>query len=195
MIEPTVVPFADAATTAVISTFEVGSKPRAIRVRRVSNVTAIEPLDSGRLLHRNRLETQARWSQLTRRAPVTPAGYVELGELCRVHRGQVTGANRIWIAGPHSQGLPGSVLFKAVTRAKELFAADGVLVDDSCLRDVIDLPAGSIKNVLKPSCVMPRRLGSMTVTSPAIGKRGGQSACGRQPRYSRLIWRAVLRPS
>ena len=31
-----------------------------------------------------------------------PAGHVELGELCRVHRGQVTGANAVWVsAGPH----------------------------------------------------------------------------------------------
>jgi adenine-specific DNA-methyltransferase len=141
IIEPTAVPFADTATTAVISTFEVGSKPKAIRVRRVSNVGAIEPLDSGRLLHRDRLEAQIRWSHLTRRTRVTHPGYVELGELCRVHRGQVTGANRIWIAGPHSQGLPESVLFRTITRAKELFAADGILVDDSGLRDVIDLPA------------------------------------------------------
>jgi adenine-specific DNA-methyltransferase len=141
IIEPTALPFADAATTAVITTFEVGSKPKAIRVRRVSNVEAIEPIDSGRLLHRDRLEAQVRWSHLTRRTPVTPQGYVELGEICRVHRGQVTGANRIWIAGPHSQGLPESVLFRTITRAKELFAADGILLDDSGLRDVIDLPA------------------------------------------------------
>jgi adenine-specific DNA-methyltransferase len=141
VIEPTAAPFSDAATTAVVSTFEIGSKPKAIRVRQVSKVDAIGPLGSGRLLHRGRLEGQARWSHLTRRNSAAPAGYVELGELCRVHRGQVTGANRIWIAGAHSARLPESVLFRTVTRAKELFAAAGVLADDSMLRDVIDLPA------------------------------------------------------
>jgi hypothetical protein len=65
---------------------------------------------------------------------------VELGELCRVHRGQVTGANRVWIAGTHSEELPASVLFPAVTRAKELFSAGRVLQDASTLRRVIDLP-------------------------------------------------------
>ena len=31
---------------------------------------------------------------------------MELGELFRVHRGQVTGANAVWIAGPQSRELP-----------------------------------------------------------------------------------------
>jgi adenine-specific DNA-methyltransferase len=58
-----------------------------------------------------------------------------------VHRGQVTGANRVWIAGTHSVGLPSSVLFPTVTRAKELFAAGTTLADVSLLRNVIDIPA------------------------------------------------------
>jgi adenine-specific DNA-methyltransferase len=146
VIEPAALPFADAAATAVVTTFQIGSRPKAIHVKRVSTVEAIEPLDCGPLVHRGRLETHSRWSHLTRRTPVAPQGYVELGELCRVHRGQVTGANRIWIAGPHSAGLPQSVLYRTVTKARELFAADRVLAvpvlkDDSALRDVIDLPA------------------------------------------------------
>jgi hypothetical protein len=93
------------------------------------------------MLHRNRLETENRWSHLTRKAVNIPQGYIELGELCRVHRGAVTGANRMWIAGKHSANLPESVLFPTVTRAKELFAAGSALADDSQLRNVIDIPA------------------------------------------------------
>jgi hypothetical protein len=141
LVEPTARPFADAAATAVISTFEIGSKPKCVRVRRIDDVDRIEPLlQGGRLLHRARLENQARWSHLTRRTKSAPSGYVELGELCRVHRGQVTGANRVWIAGKHSQGLPPSVLFRSITKARELFQAGGVLADASGLREVIDLP-------------------------------------------------------
>src|SRR6202030_2249556 len=81
-----------------------------------------------------------RWSHLSRSASKPPEGYVELGELCRVHRGQVTGANEVWIAGEHSEGLPESVLFRTVTRAREVFAACGILDDASKLRYVIDLP-------------------------------------------------------
>ena len=140
VVEPTAKPFADAATTAAITTFEAGSTPASIHVRRVDDTKALHPLESGTELHRDRLATQARWSHLTRRSKPVPSGYVELGELCRVHRGQVTGANRIWIAGSHSKGLPESVLFRTVTRAKELFAAGAILADDSILRSVIDLP-------------------------------------------------------
>jgi len=57
-----------------------------------------------------------------------------------VHRGQVTGANRVWIAGEHSQTFRVESYFAPLTRARELFAADGVLSDSSILRDVIDLP-------------------------------------------------------
>jgi hypothetical protein len=140
VIEPTARPFSDAASTAVISTFEIGSQRRSVRVRRVDDVDDIAPLQSGRLLHRERFEGRARWSPLTRRAKQVPSGFVELGELCRVHRGQVTGANRVWIAGKHSEGLPHSVLFPSVTKGRELFEADGALRNGSALRSVIDLP-------------------------------------------------------
>jgi hypothetical protein len=140
LIEPTAKPFEDAETTAAISTFVVGSAPQSIRVARVADVQQLGNLTSGQQIHRGRLESESRWSHLMRPPRSIPKDCVELGELCRVHRGQVTGANHIWIAGPHSQDLPSSVLFRTVTRARELFRADGVLSDTSSLRDVIDLP-------------------------------------------------------
>ncbi|MGD0361084.1 MAG: N-6 DNA methylase [Bryobacteraceae bacterium] len=140
VVEPTARPFADAAATAVISTFQIGSKPKSIHIRRVDDAGQIAPLAGGLWLPRDRLENQARWSHLTRRTKAAPSGFVELGELCRVHRGQVTGANRVWIAGQHSLGLPTSVLFRSVTKARELFQAGRALSDMSSLKDVIDLP-------------------------------------------------------
>jgi len=141
IIEPASRTFADAATTAAITQFVVGSKPNKIRVRRSTSANQENALTGGQWLHRERLEAESRWSHLTRKARQIPEGFVELGELCRVHRGQVTGANRVWIAGPHSAILPESVLFASVTRAKELFAAGDTLTDASTLRDVIDIPA------------------------------------------------------
>ena len=82
-----------------------------------------------------------RWTQVARPHLARPVGWVELGEICRVHRGQVTGANAIWIAGPHSADLPQRFLFPAVTKARELIAAGNALSDASGLRSVIDLPA------------------------------------------------------
>ena len=141
LLEPTVRAFADAATTAAITCFEVGARPRSIRLRRVAALEDLGPAnEGGRVLRRERLEAAARWTPLTRIRKKTPDGYVELGEICRVHRGQVTGKNRVWIAGPHSEGLPRSVLFATVTKARELFKADGILRDAKPLRNVIDLP-------------------------------------------------------
>lgn len=140
LIEPTAQPFPDAATTAAITTFEIGSKPTSVFFRRVNSLRDLNGLNKGRKIHRDRLSTAARWSYLTRNSEKAPDGYVELGELCRVHRGQVTGANEVWIAGEHSENLPRSVLFRTVTRARELIEAEGVLDDASKLRCVIDLP-------------------------------------------------------
>lgn len=140
IVEPTSRTFEDAATTAAITQFVIGSRPASVRVKRVPYVVQPSALSSGRMIHRNRLEVAQRWSHLTRKGKDIPQDYVELGELCRVHRGAVTGANRIWIAGEHSRELPTSVLFPSVTRAKELFAAGSILEDSSHLRDVIDIP-------------------------------------------------------
>lgn len=140
VIEPTALPFPDAATTAAIATFEVKKRVRSVRLRRVESLGDVGTLADGRLVRRERLEAEQRWSRLTRVSKKGPNGYVELGELCRVHRGQVTGANRVWIAGPHSSGLPASVLFRTVTRARELFTAGLLLETPDHLKHVIDLP-------------------------------------------------------
>ena len=75
-----------------------------------------------------------------RRPARRPEGHVELGELCRVHRGQVTGANAVWVtAGPHPL-VPPRFCVPAVTRARELIAAGPVLAPGTSLRRVISLP-------------------------------------------------------
>jgi len=66
---------------------------------------------------------------------------VELGDLCRVHRGLVTGGNATWVVARGATALPRRLLFPSVTRARELFAAQDRLTDDGPLRFVIDLPA------------------------------------------------------
>lgn len=141
VVEPTAIAFADAATTAAITCFEIGSRGRSIRLKRVASLADLVPLDGGRPVRRERLEAARRWSPLTRPVRKAPEGFVELGELCRVHRGQVTGSNEVWIAGTHSAGLPNSVLFPTVTKARELFDAGEALKTADRLRRVIDLPA------------------------------------------------------
>lgn len=141
VIDPTAQPFPDAATTAAIATFEIGAKPTSVYFRRVDDLDKLGELGKGRKIHRDRLAVESRWSHLTHASEKPPEGFVELGELCRVHRGTVTGANDVWIAGEHSVGLPDSVLFPTITRAREVLDAGGLLADSGRLRRVIDLPA------------------------------------------------------
>jgi hypothetical protein len=140
VIEPTAMPFPDAATTAAITYFEIGAKPSSIKLKRVENHDDLQDPNGNRAIRRERLNGERRWSHFTRPARKGPNGYVELGELCRVHRGQVTGLNKLWIAGDHSADLPQSVLFPTVTKARELFRAGKSLDDPAVLRRVIDLP-------------------------------------------------------
>jgi hypothetical protein len=140
VIDPAARPFRDAATTAAIVTFDVGSRPSSLFFTRVETLKKLRKLQRGRKISRDRLAAETRWSHLSRPIGRAPDGFVELGDLCRVHRGQVTGANGVWIAGNHSAGLPKSVLFRSVTKAREVLDADGILSDSSKLRCVIDIP-------------------------------------------------------
>lgn len=140
VLEPTARPFPDAATTAAIATFVVGAKPISIRMSRAGDVAAVERLSRGRPIHRDRLAVEQRWSRFTRAHREAPSEYVELGELCRVHRGTASGANKVWIAGSHSRDLPDAVLFPSVTRARELIEAGQELATSDRLRRVIDFP-------------------------------------------------------
>ena len=140
VIEPSAEPFPGTQSTAVITGFEVGTRPQTIGMRRIANLGELGSLNPEWHIRRDRLEAAPRWTPLTRVVPEKREGFIELGELCRVHRGQVTGANRVWIANQHAEGLPESVLFPAVTKARELFAARDCLADASTLRRVIDLP-------------------------------------------------------
>jgi adenine-specific DNA-methyltransferase len=141
IVEPTARPFPDAMTTAVITTFEIGHRHKTIRVSTATDVEEVaEGMHSGVMVRRERLASANRWSNVLRTVRPMPSGYVELGEICRVHRGAVTGANRVWIANGNAADLPDSVLFPTVTKARELFAAGSVLKSVADLKRVIDLP-------------------------------------------------------
>jgi hypothetical protein len=177
VVAPTARVFSDADATAVITCFEIGSRPRAIRLRSVDGVAKLGALRAGREIPRERLSSADRWTPLLRTAAKRPSGYVELGELCRVHRGQATGKNGVWIAGAHSRMLPESVLFRAVTRARELFAADGALNRANELRSVIDLPA-DLDGV---SADERRRIERFLAVARALGAHRGFIAEHRKP--------------
>ena len=140
LIEPTAEPFPGTATTAAITTFAFENSLPSARFSRGGKIPSADDLSSGTIVPRASLTNGWRWSDFTRTLPKVRKDFVELGELCRVHRGQVTGANRVWIAGDHSEGLPQEVLFPTDTKARELFECGPTLSEPWWLRKVIDLP-------------------------------------------------------
>jgi hypothetical protein len=141
VIDASAMPFADAATTAAVTCFEVGRRVESIRPHLVENADQLGDLSAGHDVSRERLIEAPRWSPLMRGVVRMPEGHVELGEFARVHRGAVTGANGIWVTRRDDRRVPESVLRPCVTKARELFAVGGALTDSSALRMVIDLPA------------------------------------------------------
>ena len=140
VIAPATMPFADTATTGAITCFRAGCRDKAIRFRSVDKLSRLDALRAGCPIPRSRLASARRWSPLLRPENRASYGDIELGELCRIHRGQVTGCNAVWIAGAWSDPLPPSTLIPTVTRARELFHAGSSLCDAAELRRVIDLP-------------------------------------------------------
>ena len=163
LIEPAVPVFADAAATSVIACFRPGTTParsgcagwparrnwaRWRAAPRCPPGCSAPPPGGGRCCARaapGRIRPQR--PQRPGPGPSAaapgrpPAGHVELGELCRVHRGQVTGANAVWVTtGPHPL-IPARFCVPAVTRARELIAAGLILPPGAPLRAVISLPA------------------------------------------------------
>jgi hypothetical protein len=140
ILEPAAMPFADTLTTGAITCFRVDHHPKSMRVRTVPTIEALNGLTAGVPVPWKELRKARRWSTIVRPAPAAPAGFTELGELCRVRRGQVTGGNSVWIAGEHAKELPERLLKPTVTKARELLAAGDALRAVDGLKRVVDLP-------------------------------------------------------
>lgn len=141
VLEPTVEAFPGTATTATITCFRVGESVEPFKVRSVNKLEDLNGLTKGLSVDRESLRTSPRWSIIVRPSEHDTQSGMELGELFRVHRGQVTGANDIWIAGEQAWHLPDVVKVPAVTKAKDLIQAGAQLDSSDSLRRVIDIPA------------------------------------------------------
>jgi methylase of polypeptide subunit release factors len=135
VLDATALPFEGTLTTAAVACFEVGRTARTIWVRREADLARMR-LSGGQRVPAGNV---ARVLDVGGGREHSSKDWVELGELCRVHRGQVTGSNAVWIADQSSR-LPAELLFSSITRARELFAADGFLVSAHGFRRVVDLP-------------------------------------------------------
>ncbi len=127
--------FPDALVSAVLLEVEcmargVPVRLGLIRQRRFERVREIESLDSG-----------SRWSALCQPGRLEVAQGIELGELFRITRGQVTGRNEVWVLPAESDVVANELTVPAVTRAREIINGS-VLAADARSRAcrVVNLP-------------------------------------------------------
>ncbi|TPK79039.1 class I SAM-dependent methyltransferase, partial [Mesorhizobium sp. B2-4-13] len=133
VINPEAQPFADAMATGAITCFRVGNRPNELTVRTADSLTDLAPLSAGRGVDWAELSQARRWSGIVRGDPAHEPGMIELGELFRVHRGQVTGSNGTWIENPAMAGVPSRYLKATVTRARDLITAGVTLHSPAAL--------------------------------------------------------------
>lgn len=138
LIDASAQPFADALVTGAITTFKVGHRPEHFVVNHARSIDALASLAHGTPILWTTVEKSDRWSSLLSAAPTEAGGVV--GDLFRAHRGQVTGANDVWVVSPSTPRLPASVLVPAVTSARELIEASPELTTTKGLALAIDLP-------------------------------------------------------
>jgi len=141
-------PFPGVMTTAAITVFHPHQFPTAIKLQAVANVRDLDGLAGGVIRSASDLASASKWyprffSPATVHVLNAPRSGTRVGSLFRVSRGQVTGANHIWIAGEKAVNLPARFLLPCVTGAKELFAASedgGQLKHLDHLKRVVNLP-------------------------------------------------------
>ena len=140
IIDPKARPFADALATGAITCFRVGNRPASLTMRSVATLDDLAPLSRGKSVAWTDIAGARKWSVLVRDAPPVPSGFIELGELFRVHRGQVTGSNSVWIESDAARDVPSRFKRIAVTGARELMRAGPELKSAVGLKRVVDLP-------------------------------------------------------
>jgi adenine-specific DNA-methyltransferase len=134
--------FDDALVSAVITAFAPGTVPKEIRFSRFSSLAEARNLSAGRSVLLSEARSQAAWSTLYQNRTVGKStDQVELGEICRVSRGQITGQNSVWIHRKDTPELPARFLVPTITKAFDIIRApDNVIEGKQALRRVISLP-------------------------------------------------------
>lgn len=143
VFDPKTVPFADAMTTAAITTFRIGEEPPFARICRVVDASGTLVLETdGHDVARAVLGRAQRWSPFLHNTTAEDDADNTLGTLFRVSRGQVTGANNFFVMTRHQAQERGIERFcvPVVSSADEVFAAGGVLRNNPDRRVGLEVP-------------------------------------------------------
>lgn len=142
VVDPTVPVFGDALVSAAITCFAPGSKRTELRFAEVATEAELRKLAAGEPVAVAAAKAEPKWSFLVKGGRAEkPEGYIELGEMFQVSRGQVTGLNRVWVASSDAPKLPPQFLLPAITDAADITRAKGHVLDSADkLRRVVCLP-------------------------------------------------------
>lgn len=142
VVSPEIPVFDDAMVSATVTCFAPHSAAANIEFQRIECVQELTSLRGGVSIPRSQARAESKWSILIRGGRnERPAGHIELGDLFKVQRGQVTGLNKIWVHGAHSPRLPGRFLFPSITGANDIIGARFHVIDTTHgLKSVVDLP-------------------------------------------------------
>lgn len=143
VVSPEVPVFGDAMVTACITCFAPGSENAEIEFKNIASTDELLDLSGGHYAEKTRAKSERSWSILLRNAEIVRnEGFINLGELFQVRRGQVTGKNSVWVAKDNRFGLPDEFLIPSITDAADIIHAPNNRIDDlSALRRVVALPA------------------------------------------------------
>lgn len=142
VVDPVVQVFGDALVSAAITCFAPGSKRTELHFAEVATDAQLRQLASGTPIGIAEAKAEPKWSFLVKGGRAEkPAGFVELGEMFKVSRGQVTGMNRVWVQGKDTPALPARFLAHAITDSGDITRAAKHVIDDVAgLRRVVYLP-------------------------------------------------------
>jgi hypothetical protein len=142
VVSPEVPIFGDALVTACITCFAPGSQDGEIEFKNIESAEQLLDLSGGHFADKVRAKAERSWSILLRnRDVVQHDGFVNLGDLFKVRRGQVTGKNSVWVTQDNRFGLPEEFLIPSITDAADIIGAPNNRIDDvASLRRVVDLP-------------------------------------------------------
>ncbi|HUX24396.1 MAG TPA: class I SAM-dependent methyltransferase [Burkholderiales bacterium] len=142
-VAPELCVFDDALVSAAIACFAPGSLRKSINFKRIKQVAGLARLDGGRAVALATAHKEHRWSPFLDTAKrVQHKGFIPLGDLFQVKRGQVTGLNRIWVAGASTPAVPRRFLVPCITDSFDISdAPEHRIASVDQLRRVIDLPA------------------------------------------------------
>lgn len=143
VVSPRIPVFGDALVTACITCFEPGREDDAIEFKNIDNIEQLSDLSGGHFVNRLTAKAEKSWGVLLRNHEIVqPEGFIDLGQLFKVSRGQVTGKNSVWVASSNRFGLPDEFLVPSITEATDIIRAPNARIENlASLRRVIDLPA------------------------------------------------------